>query len=70
MFLETFCRDILHSLRATRHNATFALTAALTLALGIGGNTTVFTLVRAVLLRPLDYRWRRHSYSIPIEWDG
>ncbi len=37
-------------------NPAFAITAMLILALGIGGNTAMFTVIRAVLLSPLDYR--------------
>jgi predicted permease len=56
VFLETFWQDVLHAMRVMRNNPTFAATAVLTLALGIGGNTAIFTVIRAVLLRPLDYR--------------
>src|SRR5437870_1251060 len=42
-FLETTCADLLYSLRAMRKNPAFASTAVLTLALGIGGNTAMFT---------------------------
>jgi putative ABC transport system permease protein len=56
VLLETFWQDVLHAIRALRKNPTFAVTAALTLALGIGGNTAIFTVIRAVLLRTLEYR--------------
>jgi hypothetical protein len=55
-FLETTCADLLYALRAMRKNPAFASTAVLTLALGIGGNTAMFTVIRAVLLKPLEYR--------------
>ena len=56
MFLESAWRDILYSLRTMARNPVFAVTAMLILALGIGGNTAMFTVIRAVPLRPLDYR--------------
>src|ERR1700693_5764070 len=56
MFFESAWRDILYSLRTMARNPAFASTAMLILGLGIGGNTAMFTVIRAVLLRPLDYR--------------
>src|ERR1700691_4252732 len=53
--LETIWRDILYALRTMRKKPAFTATAVLTLALGIGGNTAIFTVVRAVLLKPLQY---------------
>ena len=49
-------RDTLYALRAMRKKPAFAATAILTLALAIGGNTVMFTVIRAVLLKPLRYR--------------
>ncbi|HEY3935916.1 MAG TPA: ABC transporter permease [Bryobacteraceae bacterium] len=53
--LEFVWRDALYALRAMRKNLAFTLTAVITLALGIGSNTAIFTVVRAVLLKPLSY---------------
>src|SRR4051812_579658 len=48
-------KDFLFAARALRHHRAFALTAMLTLALGIGTSTAIFSVVNAVLLRPLPY---------------
>jgi putative ABC transport system permease protein len=55
-FLEMIWQDTLYALRAMRQNPVFAATSVLTLALAIGGNTAMFTVIRAVLLKPLQYR--------------
>ena len=51
--LETVWRDILYGLRVLRRNPGFACVAVLSVALGIGANASVFTLLDQVLLRPL-----------------
>ena len=51
--MATFLRDLKHGARLVTKNPGFTIAAVLSLALGIGANTTIFTLINAVLLHPL-----------------
>jgi predicted permease len=66
-WLETFLQDLRYGLRSLVKNPGLAAVAILTLALGIGANTAIFSVLNGVLLRPLPYPQPDRLYWI---WDS
>ncbi len=62
--------DLKFALRSIRRTPGFALLSILILALGIGANTAIFSVVHGVVLRPLEYRHPEQLVSISMTWPG
>src|SRR5436305_13286287 len=65
--LETFLQDVRYAGRMLAKRPGFTAVAALTLAVGVGANTAIFSVVEAVLLRPLPYR---HAGRVVVVWEN
>jgi putative ABC transport system permease protein len=62
--MDTFIQDVRCSLRFFRHNAFYTSVIILTLAVGIGANSGIFSIVNSVLLRPLPYKETENLFLV------
>ena len=69
-FLEILIQDVRHGARTLLRTPLFTMITVAVLALGIGANTAIFSVVDAVLLRPLAYRDSRRLVTILMNGEG
>ncbi len=65
--MSSFAQDLRFATRMLRKNPVFALAAIITLALGIGANSAIFTVASALLLRPFPYQDPQQLVSIDVK---
>ena len=66
----TLRRDLIYGLRMLAKNPGFTVVAVLTLALGMGANTAIFSVLNGVLLRPLPYPRSNEIIQVNLAWKG
>jgi putative ABC transport system permease protein len=69
-FFHSFVRETGQALRSLRRAPSFSLLAVLTLALGLGASTAIFTLLDRIVLRPLEYRNSTRLIHVGTKWPG
>src|ERR1700743_624381 len=66
--MKTFRQDLRYAERQLWKHPAFTVTAVLTLALGIGANTAIFTVVQSILLAPLPYVDANRIMALDTHW--
>src|SRR5262245_60414486 len=68
--MDTLLLDLRYAFRALRRTPAMAVVAIVTLALGIGANTAIFSVLRGILWRPLPYEAPNNTVMLWSHWKG